>query len=148
MCTRTRKRLLKGTSVHIDFLGCYSVLSMGDECPAVSGMAHGRNFRRPKHIISYSSPHTRHLTPMYVHSSINATKDAAPSTATTLPTKFCTPEVALAVAALPVAVDEALAIEVLVRSKTNTPFSLTGTTKVPVPASTATECAVTLSVTI
>ena len=86
---------------------------------------------------------------MYVHSSINAAKDAAPSTATILPTKFCTPEVELAVAALPVAVDEALVLEVpFVRSKTNTPFSLTGTAIVPVPASTATECAVMLSVTI
>ena len=27
------------TVVHVDFLGCYPVLSMGVECPAVSGMA-------------------------------------------------------------------------------------------------------------
>jgi hypothetical protein len=49
---------------------------------------------------------------MCVHSSINAAKEAEPSTATTLPTKFCTPEVALAIAALPVVVDEALVLEV------------------------------------
>jgi hypothetical protein len=80
--------------------------------PVISSVGHGCNVRQLIHIIPYSSPHTHHLTLIYVHSSMNAAKDAAPSTATTLSTKLCTPEVALAVAALPVAVDEALVLEV------------------------------------